>query len=68
MSFLAGYRKMLGVTQTDMANRLGISKQAYYRKEKNLVPFSDKEKVMIKEMLIQIFPEITIDEIFFRTK
>lgn len=68
MSFLAGYRKMLGVTQTDMANRLGISKQAYYRKEKKLVPFSDKEKVMIKEMLIQIFPEITIDEIFFRTK
>jgi len=62
---LAGYRKMLGYTQEDMAKIFGVSKQSYRMKEKGEYQFNDKEKVKFKEMLKPIFPEITIDEIFF---
>lgn len=62
---IAGYRKMLGYTQETMAKEFKISKQAYRLKEKGVTPFNDKEKVLFKEMLQVIFPQITIDEIFF---
>lgn len=62
---LAGYRRMLGMTQKQMADEFGISKQAYYLKEKGNTAFSDSEKLQFKEMLKPIFPHITIDEIFF---
>ena len=65
MNLIAGYRKMLNATQSDMAKALGISKQSYYRKENQLVPFTDQEKILIKRMLIPLFPNITIDAIFF---
>ncbi|MGX7059866.1 helix-turn-helix transcriptional regulator [Vagococcus humatus] len=65
MSKVPGYRKMLGMTQDDMAKEFGISKQAYWKKEKGQTQFSDKEKVMFKEMLKPLFPNITIDSIFF---
>lgn len=62
---IAGYRRMLGMTQMQMAEYFGISKQAYYLKEKGSTAFSDEEKVLFKEMLLPLFPNITIDEIFF---
>lgn len=62
---LSGYRHMLGMTQQDMANVFKISLQAYYKKESGKVPFSDDEKKIFKDLLIPIFPEITIDSIFF---
>lgn len=62
---IAGYRKMLGLTQSDMAKEFKISIQAYRQKENGNTPFSDKEKVDFKAMLLGIFPNITIDEIFF---
>ena len=62
---IAGYRKMLGMTQKEMAKHFNISSQAYWQKEKKKVPFSDKEKVIFKGLLKSIFPNITIDEIFF---
>lgn len=65
MTKVPGYRKMLGKTQDDMAKEFGISKQAYWKKEKGQTQFSDKEKVMFKEMLKPLFPDITIDSIFF---
>lgn len=34
-------------------------------KEKGKIQFSDKEKIVFKELLLPIFPLITIDEIFF---
>lgn len=60
-----GYRVMLGKTQKDMAELFGISKQAYSAKERGETRFSDKEMRTIKEMLLPMFPGITIDEIFF---
>jgi len=62
---IAGYRKMLGYTQTDMAEEFDISKQSYYLKENGKIPFTDNEKRKFKEMLATIFSNITIDEIFF---
>lgn len=68
MNRLAGYRTMLGLTQQEMADRLGISKQAYWNKEHEKTPFTDKEKMLIKEMLLPYFPDITVDTIFFYNK
>jgi len=60
-----GYRAMLGKTQQEMAEMFGISKQAYSAKERGISRFSEEEMLTIKSMLRDIFPEITIDEIFF---
>ena len=60
-----GYRVMLGKTQKDMAELFEISKLAYSAKERGETRFSEKEMLSIKEMLLPIFPGITIDEIFF---
>lgn len=63
-NIIAGYRRMLSMTQVDMARKFGVSRQAYYLKEKGQTPFSDKEKVIFKDLISTIFPDITIDEIF----
>lgn len=60
-----GYRVMLGKTQQDMANLFGITKQAYSAKERGVSRFSDNEMIAIKNMLLPLFPEITIDQIFY---
>lgn len=65
MCKVAGYRKMLGMTQKEMAKKFNISSQAYWQKENGKTSFSDKEKILFKNLLKSIFPNITIDEIFF---
>lgn len=62
---IAGYRGMLGMTQKEMADYLGILPQSYSNKERGETPFKDDEKRKIKEILTPYFPGITIDEIFF---
>ena len=64
MNKIIGYRKMLGFTQTDLAKEFGISLQAYRLKENGTTAFKDSEKVLFKNLLIPIFPSITIDDIF----
>ena len=63
---IRGYRNMIGKTQKDMAEIFEISKQAYSAKERGNTRFSNEEMIMIKEMLLPMFPGITIDEIFFK--
>ena len=65
MSKVARVRKYKGLTQTDLSKILGISLQSYSRKEQGKTPFSDNEKIIIKNLFIDDFPEITIDELFF---
>ncbi|MBR3055025.1 MAG: hypothetical protein IKG63_04275 [Streptococcus sp.] len=65
MNKIIGYRKMLGFTQTDLAKKFGISLQAYRLKENGTTAFKDSEKIIFKKMLLTIFPDITIDDIFF---
>lgn len=63
---IKGYRTMLSLTQKEMGEKLGISKQAYWNKENGLNSFTDKEKIIFKKLLIPHFPEIKIDDIFFQ--
>lgn len=65
---IKGYRNMLGLSQRDMAEKFGISLQAYNSKENGKTAFNDSEKYIIKNMLIPYFPNITIDEIFFKNE
>ncbi|SEQ46818.1 DNA-binding transcriptional regulator, XRE-family HTH domain [Ignavigranum ruoffiae] len=65
MNKIARYRKFLGYTQADMAKIFNISIQSYSRKERGIVPFADKEKILFKNMVSKLFEEITIDDIFF---
>lgn len=60
-----GYRNMLGLSQKDMADKLSISINAYRNKENGKVEFRDNEKIIIKEMILPIFPQVTLEEIFF---
>lgn len=62
---IAGYRRMLGKTQKDLAALFGISTQAYSSKERGKTQFKDSEKLIFKNELQKLFPGITIDEIFF---
>lgn len=62
---IAGYRNMLQMNQTKMGELLGISKQAYSKKERGIVKFNDKEKLIIKNLILPYFPDISIDELFF---
>lgn len=65
---IVGYRKMLGLTQREMATKFNISVQAYRMKEHGKTPFSDSEKIIFKGLLLTMFPKITIDDIFFAQK
>ena len=64
-NIIAGYRTMMGYTQKDMASALGVSRQSYFNKESGATAFSDREKVIFKELVSNIILGITIDEIFF---
>ncbi|HEL2298224.1 TPA: transcriptional regulator [Streptococcus suis] len=65
MSKLKGYRVMLGLTQKNMADKLDISLQSYNNKETGKTPFNDKEKKVIKTIVAEVKPDITIDELFY---
>lgn len=56
---------MLGKSQEEMGKLLGMTKQSYYSKENGKVAFSDKEKLEFKKLLLPIFPNITLEDIFF---
>ncbi|MBF0818603.1 helix-turn-helix transcriptional regulator [Streptococcus acidominimus] len=65
MDRLKGYRVMLGLTQSQMADKLSISLQSYNNKETGKTPFNDKEKRLVKSMVAEIEPDITIDKLFY---
>lgn len=60
-----GYRVMLGLTQKEMADVLGISAQSYYLKETGQVRFTHDEMHVFRDKLRGILPEVTVDDIFF---
>ena len=39
--------------------------RGYRNKETGKVDFKDSEKIIIKEMILPLFPEVTFEEIFF---
>ncbi|MBU5275209.1 transcriptional regulator [Levilactobacillus brevis] len=62
------YRKFVGLTQGQMAKKLGISVSSYRNKESERTPFNDKEKIAFRNIVAQTVGEITIDSIFFDKK
>ena len=62
---LKGYRVMLDLTQEQMANKLNITGRSYIDKESGKKHFKYKEMLAIKEMVKEIKPDVTIDELFF---
>lgn len=65
MKIVAGYRKMLDLTQAEMAEKLNISEVTYRNKEKGKIPFKDFEMEIFHKLLKQIKPSISITDIFF---
>ena len=65
VSKVLSYRKALGKTQKDMSKLLNIHHVVYSRKERMLVPFSDKEKITLLMYFKEFFPNETIDSLFF---
>lgn len=60
-----GYRNMLGLSQEKLGAKLGCSKQAYHNKENGRNAFTDAEKMTFKKLLLPMFPNITLEDIFF---
>ena len=65
MNKILVYRKILNKSQSDIADLMGISTQAYSNKENGKTEFRDSEKLIFKNLLKSIYPSITIDQIFF---
>ena len=53
------------MTQGDMARILNISRQSYSNKERGVTPFTDNEKLKIRNIIRKVDKSVTIDDIFF---
>lgn len=62
---IAGYRKMLGLRQVDLAKTLDITVQAYSKKETGKTAFNDGEKVKLLNLFKVANNSLTIDSLFF---
>lgn len=56
---------MMGLSQNDVAQALGLSQQSYSEKELGNVKFNQREMIAFKILVSRIKPDITIDELFF---
>jgi len=65
---LIGYRKMLELTQEDMADKLKMSRRWYIKKELGQKDFSQTEIENIMKLLKANRPSLTIDEVFLRNQ
>ncbi|MBC8059298.1 MAG: transcriptional regulator [Clostridiaceae bacterium] len=63
---LVGYRNRLGLTQTEMATKIGIGLTSYNFKEQGKKDFKQSEMEAITTLIKQDIPDITMDKIFFR--
>jgi len=64
-NIVKGYRNHLGKTQKEMADCLDISITSYRNKENGITNFTDKEKVKFTSLVKDMFPNVTIESIFF---
>lgn len=62
---LIGFRKMAGVSQEEMANKIGMVQATYSRKESGIVSFDEKEMIQVYEVLKEKIPEVKITDLFF---
>ena len=64
MNKVKGYRTMLGLTQEEMAKKLGISVVAYRLKENEEREFTRKEMIMFVDVIKSYDSSVTLDSIF----
>ena len=62
---LVAYRKILNMSQTEMAKYIGIGLTAYNSKETGKSDFTQSEMLSIRNVIKKYNPNITVDEIFF---
>lgn len=62
---LVAYRKLLGLNQSTMASKIGISLTSYSLKENGKFPFNQKEMIKIVQIIKEKYPDVTMDDIFF---
>lgn len=63
---IKSYREQLGMTQQEMADELGITRQNYHQKENGLRKWSDSDKLEIRKLLRRkLDSDMTIDELFY---
>ena len=62
-----GYRNMLNLSQKEVGDMLGLSKQSFSLKERGKVKFTIDEMKTLKNLFSSINPHITIEDIFFWT-
>ena len=60
-----GYRVMLNEKQSDIAEILHITSQAYSAKERGIRRFTDEEKLVLRDYFQNHFSDVTIDSLFF---
>lgn len=65
---LKAYRKLLSISQTEMAEILGMCLTSYNQKEVGKKEFTHSEMITIVEFLKTKVPGITAEEIFFTNK
>lgn len=59
-------RKIIGFSQTKMANKLGISLVAYNQKEVGKVEFNKSEMKTIENICREEGLDLTVEDIFFK--
>ncbi|MBL4933023.1 helix-turn-helix transcriptional regulator [Clostridium paridis] len=65
---LVAYRKMLDITQLQMAQEIGVSLTTYNHKETGKKEFNQSEMVSITDIIKAKVPNVTMDEIFFNNR
>lgn len=65
MNRISGYRNMIGLTQEEMAKKLGITEGTYRRKEKGLSRFKDTEIIIFYNLIRERDSNVKLEDIFF---
>lgn len=63
---LIAYRKILNMSQTEMAKAIGIGLTSYNFKETGKSDFTQSEMLSIWKIIKRYNPKVTIDELFFK--
>jgi len=64
--YLLGYRKMMHLTQLEMATKMQITLTSYCYKENGKRDFRQTEMEQIMDILNVEFPSLTMDKVFRR--